>query len=122
MTIEKVVAWLPMTDAMIEDQALGAWAIYALTHPPQGPPAPRDPMQCRCGYGPDCLRHSTLTEDELAAVAVLYGADIGDDGFYAGQAEEVMLVLRQAGFRVTREDEVARLERQLQRCEEGPYG
>ena len=106
MTVEKVVAWMPMTDAMIEDQALGAWAIYALTHPMHGPPAPRDPMECRCGYGLDCLRHSTLTEDELAAVAALHEADIevgeAGGGFFAGQAEEVMLVLRQAGFRVTR--------------------
>jgi len=117
MTVEKLVAWMPMTDAMIEDQALGDWVrqelvlgdwvFQALADSLQGPPAPRDPMECRCGFGPDCLRHSTLTDDELAAAAVLHGSDItvgeeGLGGFYAGQAEEVMLVLRQAGFSVTR--------------------
>ena len=68
--------------------------------------------RCTCGSWPAWCERHVLTDVERAAVEVLWEKcdNIGRDGyggFYAGQAEEVILVLRQAGFRMTRVVETA---------------
>lgn len=63
---------------------------------------------CSCGFVPtakDCERHTILTYPELEAARRLYESPIevgheGIGGFAAGQAEEVILALRIAGFPV----------------------
>jgi hypothetical protein len=63
-------------------------------------------VRCECGFKDPCPRH-VLTDLEIEARDVLWEKvhDLGSEGFggfYAGQAEEVLLVLRQAGFRLVK--------------------
>lgn len=114
MGVVKFASVMVVTAATLEDQPYWFGSLVATLEeqrrldvigPFHGPPSPRDETRCWCSDG-DCRRHADLTEDERAAVAALHASDIevGDESgpFYAGQAEEVMLVLRRAGFTVTR--------------------
>lgn len=63
--------------------------------------------ECECGSADSCPRHSVLTEVERAAANALHADErisVGNEGtgFYAGQAEDVILSLRRAGFEVVR--------------------
>mgnify|MGYP001577506463 FL=1 len=63
---------------------------------------------CENRLGTPCYRHANLSDVERAAAQALYDdpdIEVGSEGiggFYAGQAEETILVLRRAGFRISR--------------------